>query len=101
MFATTTAKKLLSPIPGAIANGLFAKNAMQNIPIADAIHVERNIAFHNSDVPLAPKPVKRFGLSAMMYAIVINVVRPATTSVFTEVLFSLSLNNFSNIFSFV
>ena len=39
------------------------------------------------------------GLSAKIYAIVMNVVRPATTSVFTVVLFSLSLNIFSNILS--
>ena len=35
----------------------------------------------------APKLVRRLGLSAMIYAIVINVVRPAIISVLTVVLF--------------
>ena len=98
IFATTTAKKLLSPIPGASANGLFARNAIINIATADAIHVARKTPFHKAFVPSAPKPVRRFGLSAIMYAIVMNVVSPAIISVLTVVLFSLSLKIFSNIF---
>ena len=98
ILATTTAKKLLSPIPGASANGLLARNAMTNIPTAEAIHVARNTPFHSAFVPSAPNPVRRFGLRAMMYAIVMNVVRPARISVLTVVLFCLSLKIFSNIF---
>ena len=64
MFATTTAKKLLSPMPGAIAKGLFAAKAMTSMPMADAMHVAMKTAFH-SGVPVA-KFVRRFGLSAMM-----------------------------------
>ena len=64
MLATTTAKKLLSPMPGAMTNGLLAKNAMQIVPIAEAMQVARNTPFH-SGVPTA-KLVSRFGLSAMM-----------------------------------
>jgi|GEM_PF-6870699 len=64
MLATTTAKKLLSPMPGAMTNGLLAKKAMQIVPIAEAMQVARNTPFH-SGVPTA-KLVSRFGLSAMM-----------------------------------
>ena len=52
MLATTTAKKLLSPMPGAMTNGLLAKNAMQIVPIAEAMQVARNTPFH-SGVPTA------------------------------------------------
>ena len=38
------------------------------------------------------------GLTARIYAIVIKVVIPAMTSVLAVVLFSFSLNHFSNIF---
>ena len=97
MFKTTVAKKLFSPMPGAIAKGLLATNAITKIPIADAIQVARKTPFQSS-LPSAPKFVSRFGFRAIMYAIVMNVVRPAITSVFAVVLFSLSLNNFSNMF---
>ena len=50
ILATTTAKKLLSPIPGASANGLLARNAMTNIPTAEAIHVARNTPVKSNDV---------------------------------------------------
>ena len=65
MLPTTTAKKLFRPIPGAIAKGLLARNAMQNVPMADAMQVARNTPFHRS-CPAAPKPVSRFGFNAMM-----------------------------------
>ena len=64
MFATTTAKKLLRPMPGAKAKGLFAANAMTSIPIAEAMQVAMNTAFHRG-VPPA-KFVSRLGLRAMM-----------------------------------
>ena len=66
MFATTTAKKLLSPMPGAIAKGLFAAKAMTNMPIAEAMQVARNTPFQSCEPPCEPKPVSRLGLSAMM-----------------------------------
>ena len=86
MFATTTAKKLFSPMPGAMTNGLFARNAIVIVPIAEAIQVAINTAFH-SPWPSAPKFVSRFGFSATIYAIVMNVVRPARSSVRTFVWF--------------
>ena len=43
-----------------------------------------------------PVAERMLGLTARIYAMVINVVKPASTSVFTSVLFSLSLKNFSN-----
>ena len=64
MLATTTAKKLLRPMPGAMTKGLLARNAMQIVPMAEAMQVARNTPFH-SGVPTA-KLVSRFGLSAMM-----------------------------------
>ena len=94
MLATTTAKKLLSPIPGAITKGLFAAKAITKVPIAEAIQVARNTPFHNSEPPSEPKPVRIFGFRAMIYAMVINVVRPAKISVRTSVPFSLSLKIF-------
>ena len=94
ILATTTAKKLFNPIPGAMANGLFATNAITIIPIKDAIQVAKNTPFHKF-CPSAPNPVRRFGFKAMMYAIVINVVKPAMISVFTVVWFSLILKIFS------
>ena len=66
---------------------------MQKQAIALAIPVAVKTA--PVSIPEAPKIP---GLTAKMYAIVINVVKPATTSVRTLVLFSESLNNFSNIF---
>ena len=64
MFATTTAKKLLRPMPGAMTKGLLAMKAMQIVPMAEAMQVARKTPFH-SGVPTA-KPVSRLGLSAMM-----------------------------------
>ncbi len=44
-----------------------------------------------------PAAESMLGFTASMYAIVMNVVTPAMTSVLTLVLFSLSLNSFSRI----
>ena len=52
-------------MPGAMAKGLLARKAMQNMPTADAKQVAMNTAFQSS-CPLAPKPVSRLGFSAMM-----------------------------------
>ncbi len=97
IFATTTAKKLFRPMPGAIAKGLLAANAITNIPMAEAIHVARNTPFHRGASPSALKFVSRLGFRAMIYAIVIKVVRPATISVLTVVPFSFSLKIFCSI----
>lgn len=64
MFATTTAKKLFRPMPGAIAKGLFAAKAMTSMPMAEAMQVAMKTAFH-SGVPVA-KLVSRLGLRAMI-----------------------------------
>ena len=81
-----TAKKLFSPIPGAMTKGLLARNAMHTVPMALAIQVARNTPFH-SGVPTA-KLVSRLGFRAMMYAMVMKVVSPARISVLTVVPFS-------------
>lgn len=51
MLATTTAKKLLSPMPGAMAKGLLAANAMTSVPMAEAMHVARNTPFQSCEPP--------------------------------------------------
>ncbi len=87
---TVNAKNAFSPIPGARANGRFAVKAITRVAIAD----ERAVA-----VKIAPKSIpvslKKSGFTMRIYAIVRNVVRPATTSVFTSVPCSFSLKNFS------
>ena len=87
MLPTTTAKKLFRPMPGAMAKGLLARNAMANIPMAEAMQVARKTPFHRS-LPSAPKAVRRLGFRAMMYAMVMKVVSPAMISVRTVVLLS-------------
>ena len=47
MLATTTAKKLFRPMPGAITKGLLAMKAMQMVPMAEAMQVARNTPFHS------------------------------------------------------
>ena len=96
MLATTTAKKLFRPMPGAMAKGLFARNAITNMPMAEAMQVARNTPFHSAEP--TSKPVSRLGFRAMMYAIVMNVDRPAMISVRTSVPFSFRRKNFSMIF---
>ena len=59
-----TAKKLLSPIPGAMTKGLLARKAMTTVPMALAMQVARNTPFHRG-VPTA-KLVSRLGFRAMM-----------------------------------
>ena len=65
MLATTTAKKLFRPMPGAMTKGLFARKAMQKVPTAEAMQVARNTPFQRS-APSAPKFVSRLGFRAMM-----------------------------------
>ena len=64
IFDTTTAKKLLSPIPGAMANGLLARNAIHIVPMADAIQVAKNTPFQSGEP--TSKPVSRLGFKAMI-----------------------------------
>ena len=87
------ARKLFRPMPGAIAKGLLAMNAMQNIPIAEAIQVTMKTLFHSEEQ--TSKLVCRVGFRAMMYPIVMKVVRPAISSVRTVEPFSLRLKSFS------
>ena len=82
-------------MPGARQKGLLAQKAMQTMAMPEARHVARKTAFHSSSPPPDLKLVSRFGFRAMMYAIVMNVVRPAAISVFTEVPLALSLKSFS------
>ena len=63
------------------------------VPINDASAVAMSTA-----VLSIPAAASMVGLTARMYAIVIKVVIPAMTSVLAVVLFSFSLNHFSNIF---
>ena len=79
-------------MPAESANGMFAINAIQSVPINDARHVAIRTAF-----AFIPASLRMLGLTARMYAIVIKVVIPAAISVFTVVLFSFNLKNFSNI----
>ena len=65
MLPTMTAKKLFRPMPGAMANGRFARKAMTNIPTAEAMQVAMKAPFQRS-WPFAPKFVNRFGFRAMM-----------------------------------
>ena len=80
-------------MPGAMTKGLLARKAMQAVPTAEARHVATNTAFHRAE-PVA-KFVSRLGFRAMIYAMVMKVVSPATISVFTEVPFSFKRNSFS------
>ena len=65
-------------------------NPIRKQPIRDAIEVAIRIPL--VFIPVVPSMA---GLTARMYAMVMNVVRPAVTSVLTLVLFSFSLNIFS------
>ncbi len=65
ILATTTAKKLLSPMPGAIAKGLFARKAMHIVPTPEVMQVAMNTPFQMS-TPWAPNPVSRLGFKAMI-----------------------------------
>ena len=62
-------------VPKKDANAVASNTAVESIPAAESID----------------------GLTARIYAIVINVVTPPITSLRTVVLFSFSLKNFSNI----
>ena len=80
-------------MPGARAKGLLAKKAMAKQPTAEEMQVAMNTPFHRGEPVL--KLVSKLGFRAMMYAMVMKVVRPATTSVFTVVRLSDKRNNFS------
>ena len=67
-------------MPADRTNGRFAINAMQAVPMNDARAVARSTAV--GSMPVDPRML---GLTARMYAIVIKVVIPAITSVFTVV----------------
>ena len=62
MLETTTAKKLLRPIPGAITKGLLARKAIVMVPMAEEIRVAIKTAFHRGE-PVS-KLVSRLGFRA-------------------------------------
>src|SRR5699024_11540413 len=64
---------------------------------SDVCSSDLNAVASNTAVASIPASLKILGFTANIYAIVINVVIPAIISVFTLVLFSFNLNNFSNI----
>src|SRR5699024_10916488 len=66
---------------------------------SDVCSSDLNAVASNTAVASIPASLKILGFTANIYAIVINVVIPAIISVFTLVLFSFNLNNFSNITS--
>ena len=65
---------------------------MISVPMMEAMMVARNTAPHSIPVWL-----RMLGFTAMIYAIVKKVVRPAMISVETVVPLSLSLKNFSKV----
>ena len=71
----------------------MANSAIQKEPIADASAVAVKIA--PVSIPVAPRML---GLTARIYAMVMKVVRPAMTSVFTSVPCSFSLKKFSIVY---
>ena len=79
-------------MPADSANGMFAMIAMHSVPRQDA----RAVASRTAVVSMPVEP-STLGFTARMYAMVIKVVIPAMTSVFTVVLCSDSLNMRSNI----
>lgn len=79
-------------MPADSANGRLAIRPMHAVPTKDASAVASRTAVVS--MPVEPRID---GLTARMYAMVIKVVIPAMTSVFTFVLFSDSLNTRSNI----
>lgn len=84
---TVYVKNALRPIPGACANGTFARIAVKKQPIAAEIHVA--IATPVAFIPVEPSMP---GLTKIMYDIAKKVVKPPIISAFTVVLCSLSLN---------
>jgi hypothetical protein len=77
---TVKAKKAFRPMPGAIAMGQLASRAMMAEPSAPARQVATNTE------PWSMPVVERIcGLTNTMYAIVRNVVSPASNSVRTSV----------------
>ena len=87
---TVNAKYAFSPIAAESASGIFARSAMQSVPSAD----ESAVAVKTAPASMPAMP-RMFGLTARMYAIVMNVVSPAIASVLTSVPRSFSLKNCS------
>ena len=77
-------------MPALNTNGMFARNAIKNVAKADANAVAVKIA--PVSMPDAPRII---GLTAKMYAIVMNVVTPAMISVLTSVPRAFNSKNFS------
>ena len=81
-------KNAFNPIPGASPIGQLAKKPIKKEANAAARQVPTNIAPRS--MPVADIIC---GLTKMMYAIVINVVKPPNISFFMFVLFASSSNN--------
>jgi hypothetical protein len=81
-------RNAFSPIPGAIAIGAFVNKPV--IIVIMALTKQVTIISAGLSIPAALKIV---GFTKIIYAIVRNVVAPATNSVLTFVRFSLSLKN--------
>ncbi|MCY1365308.1 hypothetical protein D9M69_521480 [compost metagenome] len=92
VLTTVNAKKAFRPMPGAIPMGQLAISAITSEPSAAARQVATNTALRSM-----PVDDRMSGLTKMMYDIVRNVVRPATSSVRAVVPCSRSLNSFSSI----
>jgi hypothetical protein len=88
----TVAKSAFSPIPGARAMGKLTNKPMAIVTIPAPTAVAKKTAFLS--IPVDERIV---GLRNRIYAMVIKVVIPAITSVFTVVLFCDNLKIFSNI----
>ena len=86
MLTTTVyAKNAFNPSPGASANGSFAQNAI----ISVATQADNAVAVNRALLSI-PVTLKIPGCTARIYAIVINVVRPAIISTLTLVPFLFS-----------
>jgi hypothetical protein len=77
-------------MPGANAIGKLAYNPIAIVTTPAATAVAKNTAFLS-----IPVTERIFGLRNRMYAMVMNVVIPASISVRTVVWFAFSLNSFS------
>ena len=84
-------KEAVRAIPGAIAKGLLTRNAMQNVPMADAMQVARTR--RSESCPAAPEASEQVRVQRDDVGHRRERREPATTSVLTVVLFS-ELENF-------
>ena len=89
------AKNAFMPIPGAWQKGTFARMAVRKQPTAAPMQVAIR-----TELKSILADLRMEGLTKMMYAMAMNEVMPARTSVLTSVLCSLSLNRRSSMGEF-